>query len=56
VGALLAGLDAGDTADEELAETWIAAQELRLLYRCPDRARAEQRLYGCSSHWPAALH
>jgi transposase len=42
---LLAGLDAGDTADEQLAKTWIAAQELRLLYRCPDRARAEQHLY-----------
>jgi transposase len=26
----LAGLDAGDTADEQLAKTWIAAQELRL--------------------------
>ncbi len=41
---LLAGVDAGDTADEQLAQTWIAAQELRLLYRCPDRARAEQHL------------
>src|SRR3712207_2445402 len=27
---LLAGLDTGDTADEQLAKTWIAAQELRL--------------------------
>jgi transposase len=42
---LLAGLDAGDTQDEQLAKTWIAAQELRLLYRCPDRARAETHLY-----------
>jgi transposase len=42
---LLAGLDAGDTRDEQLAKTWIAAQELRLLYRCPDRARAAAHLY-----------
>ncbi|MGH3799352.1 MAG: ISL3 family transposase [Pseudonocardiaceae bacterium] len=42
---LLAGLDAGDTHDEQLARTWIAAQDLRLLYRCPDRARAEAHLY-----------
>jgi transposase len=31
---LVAGLDAGDTTDEQLAKTWIAAQELRLLYHC----------------------
>jgi transposase len=42
---LLAGLDAGDTADEQLARTWIAAQELRLIYHARDRARAEQALY-----------
>jgi transposase len=42
---LLAGLDAGDTADEQLARAWIAAQELRLIFSCPDRARAEQHLY-----------
>jgi transposase len=42
---LLAGLDAGDTADEQLARTWVAAQDLRLLFSCPDRARAEQALY-----------
>jgi transposase len=47
---LLAGLDAGDTTDEQLAKTWIAAQELRLLYRCPDRARAEQHLYAWLVH------
>jgi hypothetical protein len=29
---LLAGLDAGDTDDEQLARTWIAAQDLRLIY------------------------
>jgi transposase len=42
---LLAGLDAGDTPDEQLARTWIAAQELRLIFGCPDRARAAQALY-----------
>jgi transposase len=47
---LLAGLDAGDSADEEVAKTWIAAQELRLLYRCPDRARAETHLYAWLTH------
>jgi transposase len=47
---LLAGLDAGDTRDEQLAKTWIAAQELRLLYRCPDRARAEAHLYAWLTH------
>ncbi len=42
---LLAGLDTGDTADEQLARTWIAAQKLRLIYHCRDRARAQQELY-----------
>jgi transposase len=42
---LLAGLDAGDTDDEQLARTWIAAQDLRLLYHAADRARAEQAFY-----------
>ena len=42
---LLTGLDAGDTPDEQLARTWIAAQQLRLIYHSPDRARAEQALY-----------
>jgi transposase len=42
---LLAGLDAGDTADEQLARAWIAAQELRLIFSCPDRARAAGQLY-----------
>ena len=37
---LLAGLDAGDTADEQLARTWIAAQDLRLIYQAGDRDRA----------------
>jgi transposase len=42
---LLAGLDAGDTADEQLARTWVAAQDLRLIFSAPDRARAAQALY-----------
>jgi transposase len=42
---LMAGLDAGDTHDEQLARAWIAAQELRLIFSCPDRARAEPHLY-----------
>jgi transposase len=42
---LLAGLDAGDTPDEQLARTWIAAQELRLIFHSPDQARAGQALY-----------
>ena len=33
---LLAGLDVGDTPDEQLARTWIVAQDLRLIYHCPD--------------------
>jgi transposase len=40
---LLAGLDAGDV-DEQIGRAWIAAQELRLLYREPDRDRAQRRL------------
>ena len=47
---LLAGLDAGDTADEQLAKTWIAAQDLRLLYRCRDRRQAEAHLYAWLVH------
>jgi transposase len=42
---LLAGLDAGDTPDEQLARTWVAAQDLRLIFACPDRERAQQNLY-----------
>ena len=38
---LLAGLDLGDP-NGEVAATWIAAQELRLLYRHTDPARAAQ--------------
>jgi transposase len=47
---LLAGLDAGDTADEQLARTWIAAQDLRLIFSCPDRARAAAALYRWLAH------
>lgn len=41
---LLAGLEVGDTDDEQVGATWIAAQELRLLFGEPSRDRAEQRL------------
>jgi hypothetical protein len=37
---LLAGLDAGGTPDEQLARTWVAAQNLQLIFSCPDRAGA----------------
>ena len=40
---MLAGLETGD-GDQHVATAWIAAQELRLLYRCRDRAHAERRL------------
>jgi len=42
---LLAGLDAGDTPDEQLTRTWVAAQDLRLIYHGGDRARAEGLFY-----------
>ena len=42
---MLTGLDAGDSDDEQLARTWTAAQDLRLIYHAPDRARAEAALY-----------
>ena len=41
----LAGLDAGDTHDEQLTRTWVAAQDLRLIYHSGDRARADGLLY-----------
>jgi transposase len=41
---LLAGLAVGDNAGEQIGKTWIAAQDLRALYRCGDRRRAEQHL------------
>jgi transposase len=42
---LLTGLDAGDTDDEQLTRTWIAAQDLRLIYHSGDRTRADGLLY-----------
>jgi transposase len=41
---LLAGLEAGDR-DAQISRTWIAAQDLRLIYQAGDRARAEHRLH-----------
>jgi len=42
---LLAGLDAGDDG-EQIAMTWIAAQDLRLIYqRGTDRDQAQRRLH-----------
>ena len=41
---LLAGLAAGDNVGEQIGKTWIAAQDLRALYRCTDRRHAEQQL------------
>ncbi len=46
---LLAGLDAGDV-DGQIGATWIAAQDLRLLYRSPTRPDAAQRLYRWMVH------
>ncbi len=41
---LLTGLDVGDI-DGQVAAAWIAAQDLRLLYRAKTRNDAERRLY-----------
>ena len=41
---LLTGLDVGDV-DGQVAATWIAAQDLRLLYRAKNRDDAGRRLY-----------
>ncbi|MFL6139861.1 MAG: transposase [Frankiaceae bacterium] len=41
---LLAGLEAADVHGE-ISAAWIAAQDLRLLFRARDRADAEQRLF-----------
>jgi transposase len=40
---MIAGLEAGDD-NQQIGRAWIAAQELRLLYREPDRPHAERRL------------
>lgn len=49
-GRLLAGLAAGDTDDEQLAKTWIAAQDLRLPTAARGRPRAEEHLYRWLTH------
>ena len=41
---LLAGIEAGDDRGQ-VAKAWVAAQELRAIYRCRDRAQAAVRLY-----------
>jgi transposase len=50
---LLAGLAAGDV-NEQIGLTWIAAQDLRLLYRSASRVEAEARLYRWSCTAPTA--
>jgi transposase len=41
---LMAGIDAGDQGGH-VAASWVAAQELRAIYRCRDRDQAATRLY-----------
>lgn len=41
---LFTGLALGDV-DEQIGRTWVAAQDLRLIYRARDRRDAEQRLH-----------
>lgn len=41
---LLAGIEAGDDHGQ-VAAAWVAAQELRAIYRCRDRQQAAVRLY-----------
>lgn len=41
---LLAGLDAGDDGGQ-ITKTWIAAQDLRLIYRSASREQAQRRLH-----------
>ncbi len=57
---LLAGLEAGDTDEQPIGLAWISAQELRLLYREPDRHRAQRRLlrwfFGCADSNVPELH
>jgi Transposase len=43
-GRLLAGIEAGDERGQ-IAAAWVAAQELRAIYRCRDRNQAAQRLH-----------
>jgi transposase len=46
---LLVGLDVGDV-DGQVAAAWIAAQDLRLIYRSRDRASAEKKLHRWLEH------
>jgi transposase len=41
---LLAGIESGDDGGQ-VAKAWVAAQELRAIYRCGDRGQAAGRLY-----------
>lgn len=41
---LLEGIEDGDI-DGQVSAAWIAAQDLRLIYRAPNREQAQQRLY-----------
>jgi transposase len=41
---LMAGIDAGDQGGH-VAASWVAAQELRAIFRCRDRDQAASRLY-----------
>jgi transposase len=56
---LLTGLDVGDV-DGQVAAAWIAAQDLRLIYRAKTRDEAERRLYRwlvhCADSELAELH
>jgi len=40
---------------EQIAQAWIAVQDLRLLYRCATRVQAPKRLYRWCCHY-AATH
>ena len=46
---LLTGLDVGDV-EGQVAAAWIAAQDLRLIYRSQDRAVAEKKLHRWLEH------
>jgi transposase len=46
---LLTGLDVGDV-DGQVAAAWIAAQDLRLLYRAKTRDQAQRRLHRWLEH------
>ena len=46
---LLTGVEAGDSGGQ-VAAAWIAAQDLRLLYRAPDKARAAHLLHKLLVH------